>query len=406
MRRSADVVVVGGGPAGSATAILLARAGLKVCLLEKGRYPREKACGEYLSPGCIPLLRRLGVLSAVEASQPHPIRGMRIAVSEGTVVTATYPGNGAAPHGYALPRYRLDPVLFEAARAAGVECREGWRVVEVMRDGGRVVGVTADCGGRQVAVTASVTIGADGRSSVVARRLGLFAWHPSHRKVALLQRFASASDRGDLGAVYLGGAGYCILNPQSAGVVNVGLVVDHRDLPLHRAWEDVFRELLAAFPGVWGVVERARPLNALRVLGPLACRAKRVAGDGFLLVGDAAGYYDPMTGEGVYQALKGAELAAQVVTDVLSNRDPGAEALGRYAIRYRREFAPKERACELLQRIVRHPRLCQFLMQRLVGRGAQAEELMGVVGDLFPPERLLHPRFWLGLLLGGSLDSA
>jgi flavin-dependent dehydrogenase len=207
-----------------------------------------------------------------------------------------------------------------------------------------------------------------------------------------------------VGEVYLGTTGYSILNPQGRGLLNVGVVMDQQDLPLHQAWERVWCDLIAAYPRVREVLQDARPLNAIRVLGPLACRATRVAGDGFLLVGDAAGYYDPMTGEGVYQALRGAELAAKTVVDALSNGGPTAKALGRYAVCYRREFAPKDRVCQLLQQIVCHPRLCDLLVRHLKDRPIQVEELMGVVGDLLAPRRLLRPAFWLRLLLRPAID--
>ena len=397
MRQPTDVLVVGGGPAGSAVAILLARAGLKVCLLEKSHFPREKPCGEYVSPGCLSILDRLGLLSALEALDPQPIRGMRIVAPGGTVLTGVYPGNGTVSHGYSLPRYRFDALLFDAARKAGVGCHEGWRVVNLIREGGSVAGVVADSEGRSRSFTASVTIGADGRNSVVARRLKLFAWHRTHRKVALLRRFQMPVDVGDVGEVYLGTTGYSILNPQGRGVLNIGVVVDQQDLPLHQAWERVLCDLFVAYPRVRGMLEGAHPLNAIRVLGPLACRATRVAGDGFLLVGDAAGYYDPMTGEGVYQALRGAELAAKTVAEALSNGGPTAGGLGRYAVCYRREFASKDRVCQLLQQIVCRPRLCDLLVRRLNDRPIQVEELLGVVGDLLPAERLLRPRFWTSL---------
>ncbi len=403
MKRTADVVVVGGGPAGSAAAILLARAGLQVSLLEKGAFPREKACGEYLSPGCVPLLHRLGVMNALEACAPQAIRGMRIAGPRGTVVTGTYPGDGVPLHGYTIPRYCLDALLFEAARRTGATCLEGWRVVDLIREGRRVAGVVAASENGAQPFHASVTIGADGRNSVVARRLRLFARHPSHRKVALIQRFQTVEALGDLGEVYLGRRGYCILNPQGAGVVNVSVVVDQQDLPLHQPWEGVFRNLLHAYPQVQTKLNGARPLNPLWVLGPLASRAKRVAGKGFLLVGDAAGYYDPMTGEGIYQALRGAELAAGFVAETLQNPLPNFRTLRRYAVAYRKEFGPKNRVCQILQQVVSHPRVCEFVGRHLQGRREHVQELMGVVGDLLPPQRLLHPRFWVSLFSGKAL---
>ena len=116
------------------------------------------------------------------------------------------------------------------------------------------------------------------------------------------------------------------------------------------------------------------------------------------------GYYDPMTGEGVYQALRGAELAAKTVAGALSKRGPTATALGRYAVCYRREFTPKDRVCQLLQQIVCRPRLCDLLIRHLKDRPIQVEELMGVVGDLLAPRRLLRPGFWLRLLLRPAID--
>jgi flavin-dependent dehydrogenase len=219
----------------------------------------------------------------------------------------------------------------------------------------------------------------------------------------LVQRFQVPAELGDLGEVYLGRAGYCILNPQRAGAVNVAVVADQKDLPLHRVWEGVFRDLLDAYPQVQAKLSGARPLNPLWVLGPLACRAKRVAGKGFLLVGDSAGYYDPMTGEGIYQALRGAELAAEIVTEVLRGGDAGFRTLRRYAVAYRKEFAPKSRVCQVLQQIVSHPRLCGVVSRRFQRRREHVQELIGVVGDLLPPQRLLRPRFWTSLFSGKPL---
>ena len=110
-----------------------------------------------------------------------------------------------------------------------------------------------------------------------------------------------------------------------------------------------------------------------------------------------------MTGEGVFQALRGAELAAEIATQALGRGDAGLQTLKRYGVAYRKEFAPKNRVCQILQQIVSRPRLCELLGRHLEGRGEHVEELMGVVGDLLPPQRLLRPAFWTSLLMGKAL---
>ena len=145
-RPRADVVVVGAGPAGAATAILLAGAGHAVTLLDRARFPRDKICGEYLSPEASRILDRLGVLKAVEAGA-RPLRGMRITAPDGTEVVGDYPREGRwrgyRDHALAAPRRHLDAVLVERARDLGVTVRESVRVTDLLTTGRRVVGVEA-----------------------------------------------------------------------------------------------------------------------------------------------------------------------------------------------------------------------------------------------------------------------
>lgn len=398
-----DVVVVGGGPAGSAVAISLARQGFEVLLFEKARSPREKPCGEYLSPGCLPILDRLGLLSAFEGLGPQPIRGWRVETAGGEVFTG---GHSGKKYGVSLPRSTFDALLLQEAKRIGVKCLEGWRVLDLLRNGDGVEGVVAHSEGKSQAFSARLTIGADGRNSIVARRLRLFGVHSSHRKVAFIQRFEGVEDLNEVGEVYLGREGYCILNPQGEGRVHVGVVVDQEALPLHADWGGVFRAALGRYPKAQRRLQGGVPTSRLRVLGPLACQVKRASGDGFLLVGDAAGYYDPLTGGGIYRALRGAELASAVAAHALRNGGQSRRTFELYESFRRREFDPRGRVCQLLVWIVHHPSLCDLLIRRLRGHGEQVGELMGVVGDLLPARRLLRPGFWLRLLFCPSIDGA
>jgi menaquinone-9 beta-reductase len=171
----ADAVVVGAGPAGAATAILLARQGLAVVLLDRARFPRDKVCGEYLSPEGGRILERLGVLARVEASGARPLRGMRIVGPDGTQLVGDYPPDdarrGDRPRALAVRRRILDAALVERAREVGVSVREGVRAVDLLRDGARVAGVVAEPvgmgrrAGATEAFPAPLVIAADGPPS-------------------------------------------------------------------------------------------------------------------------------------------------------------------------------------------------------------------------------------------------
>ena len=162
------MVVVGAGPAGAAAAILLAERGWSVTLLDKAGFPRPKICGEYLSPEASRILDRLGVLKTVDQAGAQPLRGMRIVAPDGTALDGAYPTSGPwrgyRDHALAIPREALDRILVERAKSLPVDVRERHRVTGLVRDSGRVAGVTAqDEDGRELEIRCRLVVGADGR---------------------------------------------------------------------------------------------------------------------------------------------------------------------------------------------------------------------------------------------------
>src|SRR5207244_589000 len=175
-----DAIVVGGGPAGSATALLLARAGASVLLLDRARFPRHKACSEYLSPATTPILERLGagVLASIERAAHAKLYGMKVVAPSGAAMSGRFASDhGHAPprpYSFAVSRAAFDMVLLRAAERAGAVIRERTAVEDLVWDRARGAGVVArSCDGQRVTCHARVVVGADGLHSVVARRLGL-----------------------------------------------------------------------------------------------------------------------------------------------------------------------------------------------------------------------------------------
>ena len=387
-----DAVVVGAGPAGSATALLLARAGARVLLLDRARFPRDKPCSEYLSPETTRVLERLGggVLDAVTAASHARLVGMKVVAPSGAAMVGRFDGRFS----FALPRTSFDAILRQAAEAAGAEVREGVRVEDLLYDRGAVGGVVTRAGsGERGAERARVVVGADGLRSVVARRLGGVRTSPP-RRVAFAAHVADVADVSDVGEMHVGATGYVGLGPIGGGVTTVALVLPLRTVRRHGAPR--FFEALERFPGLAGRFDPRRVVRGVLATGPFAqwSRQPVAPGGGALLVGDAADFFDPFTGQGIYSALRGAELAAAAVIDALTT---GA-SLRAYAGARRAAFAGKWLLERLIALGVGWPALAERVVGRLARRADLANLLVSATGNCVPARRVLAPRVLARLL--------
>jgi menaquinone-9 beta-reductase len=404
----AEVLVVGGGPAGSTTAALLARRGHDVLLLDRAAFPREKACAEYLSPGVVDVLERIGALNAIRQADVAWPRGMRIQTQHAGV-DITYPTSDAGSRGrcsLGIPRSLFDTLLLNHARASGARVQERTFVTGAVVEAGQVTGVRARAAtgdtshgssenAGAVTLRARVVVAADGLRSAVVHSLGLERPVRWPRRLGLVARYAGVRALGNTGEMHVGHRLYCGLAPVGGDLVNVGLVGEMGSRHAGESREQLFERRLGELPGATRTLAGARRVTSVRGVGPLARRVRQVTGPGYLLVGDAAGFLDPFTGEGVYRALRGAELAADAGERALQR--PDCLPVGYTAARHL-AFAEKERVTWLIQLFMTSPRWFDYVLGNLARRPALGAVFGGILGDYRPARPALRPGFLAALL--------
>lgn len=380
-------MIVGGGPAGAAMAIRLARLGHEVLLLDRDEFPRPKPCGECLSPAAVMELQELGLLESVLALPHQRLAGWKISAPSGRGFQGSFP----SPHfGIAIQRSRFDHLLLREASRAGAQVRCGERVADLLWAADRVVGVRTGTEETGEEIRARLVIGADGLRSVVVRRLGLLRRQPRLKKLALTAHVrgdAIPRRRGELHVLRDGSVGIASVG---GGMSNLTVVLDAESIAAEVAGnrEEFFDNFIAEHPR-FASLQRQDDVLAT---GPFDWPVRSAVAEGAILIGDAAGYYDPFTGQGMFRALRGAAIAARHVHPALRNGYPSQEGLAGYERERRRAFRPGERLQRLIEAVVARERVIDFVAGRLQSAPALADALVAVTADIYPVRSLLHPR--------------
>ena len=346
-----DVLIVGAGPAGTVAALVLARAGVRVRLVDRASFPRDKLCGDTVNPGTLALLGRLGIAGRV-LERGLPVPGMLVTGENGIAITARYPRD---LQGRVLPRRELDAALLDEAIAAGAAFDEGVAVRGALAEGSnRVAGVRASANGATRRLPARLTIAADGRRSALAFDLGLSRHPAAPRRWAIGGYVEGSVGLSAFGEMHIRRGRYLGVAPMPGGLANVCLVTPASASFRITDPAAVLMRAVTSDPVLRDRFAGARLLREPTVLGPLAVESDRGAAvDGLLLAGDAAGFIDPMTGDGLRFAVRGGVLAAEAALDALEHGWPGVHA--RLAAARRREFGPKWRFNRTLRALVASP---------------------------------------------------
>jgi menaquinone-9 beta-reductase len=350
-----DVTVVGAGPAGALAALMLARRGLRVRLVDRARFPRPKLCGDTLNPGA---LASLAPHLDVDGLRPFglPLAGMRLSGPGGVTVTGRYP---AGLTGFSVTRLVLDAWLLDVARLAGVRVEDGVVVRGPAAGSGVVHGVRIATASGEREHRSRLVLACDGRTSALARACGLAHTPRSPRRWAfgVYVHGVQGVDPA-YGEMHVRDGSYLGIAPVAGGLANVCLVLPRLRAAgaVGRPWEAI-RDAVAADVLLRERFADARLASDPVVLGPVAVDAVRAGVPGMLLAGDASGFVDPMTGDGLRLAIDGAQLAAAIAIEVLEGRLAADAAASALATARRRAFAAKWRFNRGLRALVDAPSL-------------------------------------------------
>ena len=335
----ADVVIIGGGPAGSTTATLLAQQGCRVELFERERFPRFHI-GESLIPETYWVLKRLKMLDKMKASHFVKKHSVQFVNASGKVSTPFY-FTEHKPHEcsqtWQVVRSEFDQMLMDNAAEQGVHVHQGVRVLDVLFEGDRAVGVEISEGGSSRTVQADVVVDASGQSSMIINKFGLRVPDPVLNKAAVWTYFEGAyRDVGqDEGATLVlqtqDKKAWFWYIPQHNNIVSVGVVGDFNYLFTGRGdHETTFYEEVDRCPSLNERIAVGKRASRFYATKDYTYRSSRAAGDGWVLVGDAFGFLDPLYSSGVLLALRSGELAADCIAAGLSTGDTSRTQLGKW----------------------------------------------------------------------------
>ncbi len=401
-----EAIVIGGGPAGSAAATVLAQHGHRLLLLEKERFPRYRV-GESLLPYCYFPLERMGLIDQMKASDFVEKHSVQFVTTDGKVSAPFYffqHFDHPAAKTWQVVRSEFDSMLLENARQKQVDVRQGSAVTDFVREEGKVVGVRAvDEAGEQHVFRAPVTVDATGRNALAMSKNRWRKWDPQLNKVAIWTYLEGAVrdpglEAGSTTIAYIPEKGWFWYIPLPGDMVSVGIVGessylfrDTKDLP------EIFCREIGNNEWIKEHLAPAKQKGEYYVTKEFSYRSEYCAEDGLVLVGDAFAFLDPVFSSGVYLALRSGELAADAIHAALASGQVSADAFVGYSERVCREieamrklvYAFYDTAFSFGKLIKRHPDLRSDLTDCLIGNlDRDFTELFSAVGELIqvPPE--------------------
>lgn len=401
-----DAIVVGAGPGGSTAAAFMAQHGLHVLLVDKATFPRDKVCGDAISGKSVDVLRRLDLIEAMLATDQIGSWGVTFGGPGGEEVAIPFTSDldQPVPPGFVCAREVFDDLVLQKAIASGAHPHLGASVTDLVMDGPLVRGVMLRDEQGEQRIEAPLVIGADGAYSVVARKLGIAQLDERHYSAGLRAYYRGVTgfhEHNNVELHFLSEAvpGYFWVFPMPGGMANVGIGMRSADVKRRKVKLKDLLEACITHPRFRDRFAGAERIGTVRGWGlPLGSQPRAMAGDGWMLVGDAASLIDPFTGEGIGNAMISGEKAAAWAMKSRSEGRYDAAFLRGYEQDVLRYLGRELRISHQMQRLIN----VRWLLSLVIRRAARSPHVAAAISCMFDDEserqKLLRPGFYLKLL--------
>ena len=400
-----DAIIVGAGPAGTTAALYAHRLGLNCILLDKSIFPRDKICGDALSGKAVRIMKELDLLDGVEQLDGSEINRITFGSPSHNQFDVHLKGskvNQNITKGFVIPREIFDNYLFEKA-AAVTETLQGFAVKDLVYEHSRVAGVKGETKeGQEEIFKAPIIIGCDGANSIVARKLGLYGMDMENTAVAIRCYYSGVeglTNQIELHYVKEVNPGYFWLFPAGEGKANIGIGLSKNDAKKEsRTLRQILDEVIQS-DYFRDRFKNAKPME--KPVGwnlPLGSSHRKNHGDGYMLLGDAAGLIDPFTGEGIGNAMVAGKYAMQVASESKNTGDYSEKAFSEYDQLLWDEIGKELRTSTKLQNLARSNFLLNFIINRAARNEEVQEIISGMLSNEIPKDELSSPLFYFKIL--------
>jgi geranylgeranyl reductase family protein len=401
-----DIIIVGAGPSGATAALFASQHGIKTLILDKEKFPRDKICGDALSGKSVGILKELGLMEKVQQLPGAFIQRIVFSSPDHTSFQINLRESNLkdTPKGFVIRRKIFDHFLVEEVKKTNSQLVEGFTVTDIIQSGNSVCGVVGiDQNGNRHEIQCNVVLAADGYNSTISRKLGIYHHDPRHWVVALrcyYKNVAGLSDQIELHYLDDVIPGYFWIFPVEEGYANIGIGMLHHYIKKGHIDLSAALEKAINHPVFTNRFAHATPIE--KPIGwnlPVGSKRRKNNGNGFLLLGDAAGLIDPFTGEGIGNAMYSAKFAIDTIKQALEINAYDTNTLSAYDRNLWRMIGDELRVSTKLQKIGKYRFLLNFVIRK-ASRNPQISHLIaGMLANEVPRDKLANPLFYLRLLL-------